>query len=432
MIDFEDRELYLNKFITNELIIRFPLENTAEITSENIEAESMILNQSVSDDKTFGGCVASKFTIQLFNTTERQFSNDLIGKWINVYLKATYKSNEELYPSTTLFPSPNLFPNEVKKTHEFLLFSGKIDSVSRTKNDDNKFEVIAYDLLHDLWNKNFANSVSGYGGNIPISSFFNTLFFASTGFNIPHTDNFNGYLETAYFGEMLNTGEEITATYILNSQSDWDYKNASIGEVLKNIAECFGFYIVVKPTETATTTSFGDVLGKLEVISLGKDNGIEQDGETIEIYESFYKYDENLGGFNSVRGVNQGTDTKTTGLSLDSEADIEKEYNLVNNPFMFDDSSGGSPTSGRMYGIYMTDTVKNRFLRQGIKYEINAQGMPWLEVGDKINIVYYKINPDGSFVVDDEGEIETEIYTTYILSQELTGIIALMNYMKGE
>ena len=127
-ISENDKQQIIDNLIENTLEITFPDGDELKITEENVLSESMKLTQSICNDSTlrFGGCIASRFEIDLLDSAERKFSTDLTGKWISVALIQKYPSSEFLYPSANLAPSQNLAPGKIIAEKKWYIFSGFI------------------------------------------------------------------------------------------------------------------------------------------------------------------------------------------------------------------------------------------------------------------------------------------------------------------
>ena len=119
------REAIISGLAENTLIIRvYNALSYDTITEDNIAAESMEIKQSVCDKEklTFGGAVASEFTIKLIGTENLTFAesesvNNVIqleGKTIEVMLYQQYIGGQ-LYPSSTVYPSSSTLPGGVNR-----------------------------------------------------------------------------------------------------------------------------------------------------------------------------------------------------------------------------------------------------------------------------------------------------------------------------
>ncbi|MCH5202748.1 MAG: hypothetical protein J1F17_06035, partial [Oscillospiraceae bacterium] len=98
MTDLQKKKL-IDELMYTTLIIDFVDKSIESITEDNITAESMKLKQSICDETSlkFGGCIASEFSVEIFNTENRTFDAEkLTNKWITVRLIQTAPSGEYL------------------------------------------------------------------------------------------------------------------------------------------------------------------------------------------------------------------------------------------------------------------------------------------------------------------------------------------------
>ena len=156
----EVKKQLLNDSLQREIVITFPNEDIADITSENIVSESLELTQAISDGKEFklGGCIAGQLTVRVINV-----DTELNGKRIKVIMKQSY-SKGLLFPSDTVLPSADLYCGYQSGVIEVSLFCGTVNSSSRQKNRAVK-EIIAYDDLYLASQKyayNYFTSLASY------------------------------------------------------------------------------------------------------------------------------------------------------------------------------------------------------------------------------------------------------------------------------
>ena len=110
------------------------------IYNENIVSESMMIEQSISDDSDikFGGCIASRFEIDIANMP------DLTGGYITVFFTQAFTA--PTYPGTHLYPDI-AYPGGYAGNQEFAVFSGDIISCKLNKNRITR-HLVAYDRFY--------------------------------------------------------------------------------------------------------------------------------------------------------------------------------------------------------------------------------------------------------------------------------------------
>ena len=432
MTDLQKKKL-IDELMYTTLIIDFVDKSIESITEDNITAESMKLKQSICDETSlkFGGCIASEFSVEIFNTENRTFDAEkLTNKWITVRLIQTAPSGEYLYPSNTLYPGA-AYPGEVVADNEFYIFSGYIDSVKKDKTDNNVFNLIAYDALAKLYSKDATaflfKKLTTAGSERSIENIFFAVFKKSNNktIDIPYNSGGNTYLN-----EVLSNSEKVGTTQIINHS--WINSNDKItfGEILKNICEMLGLFGFIQPSNGVGTFMFIDPFSK-------------STSETYTFYENFtvtedfnHYYNEIIYGNCS---VNKTSDNKVMNFKpefIDSDIsnvdyDISKNilaqeaFNVTHTmSYLFNGNSGKRITGWGIERGYYPITA-------------NVDGRLWVKIGDRINIIknktdvngdyIYKTDKNGEYELDENGDliIETETYTSYVLSRTLSGIQAL-------
>lgn len=431
MLPFKNKEDYINNSINNELTIEFPLDDIDTITGENIESESMELTQAICDENglKFGGCISSEFLVNVFNTSERTFDTSLVGKWIVARLNTKYISTVPLYPSNTLYPSDVLYPGYTEAEETIILFSGKIDSVKTDKNNRNMKTIKAYDLMATLHNWDVSNKIHEiyiHAGREQ-GSIDSTLEYLLIDNEIP-------YRRGKYFDEIFCVdGVEYTLGSLKIFSADWDYQRASptIGSVLKYICEILGLFCVIIPTDTAQN----GFLGVVSFIQLGKGEYIdvepEEATEIYTFYENLYEDEGTIvGQYTDVMFdvQNKSSQALKHGYAITTAQEYpSKEYDLTENPFIWDETSAGN--NSRLYSLVNSSGISSRFSQRVVPLELTVSGRPWVQIGDKIAVKVYQTNPDGSFVIDNKGDPTIDTIYSYILKRQLKGIIALTDYI---
>lgn len=422
MIDFSDKDYVINgSLVRNELVITFPDGDEETITETNMSSESMQLKQSICDEDRlkFGGCIASEFRIDLINTDDRIFTSDLVGKWISVKLTQYYVGDSDILPAETIYPSSTVYPGKEVKSKEFYIFSGYIDSAKVDTNDENMRNVVAYDVFAKLYEQDATSTLMSVlkstdeGGYKWIK---NVLAMCVN-------ESCNKVLDIpcdwgTYFNEVINEVEELTAGQYKVNNDDWlaDNNTISFGEIMKSVCEMLGLFGVIKPNG-----------GKGYFYLLKLRTSVER----YLFYENLYVEEFVCAGYTEIQILNgnenrddkillyqfpQGSDTVTT-----------KTYDLTNNALAWQDWDGsGSGTSADAHLISLLKGDTGSRFNHPHYSPLNAtlNGRPWVEVGDRISIVSYVTNVDGSYVYKD-GEPTTKAVYTYALSRTLTGIQAL-------
>ena len=434
----------INFLQRNEILITFSdnedegVTPIAAITSDNIVSESLNLKQSICDNEalTFGGCIASELSIKLLNTAERQFTTELTGRWINVQITQFYAEPDDVaYPSETLYPSNTLYPGTQVRSKSFYVFSGYIDSATIDKTDKNVINVKAYDFLAKLHQQDatdflymfFKTSTGTHSLSYLLSQIISksnnqVLDISYSGFSI--------YLQESYEGL---TGASTTVGSFVPYNAQWMERKDQItfGTLLKSLCEVLAVFCYVSPNsqkgELTTTRLFGDI-------------------ETYDFYEKCeaenYKSTGNTDFKFSVYG-NDRTGKSVTALGGLTNAHpdaIDKTYGFSKNVLIMQEyvPSGQGRTSTNFdllinktsIGIRLAQnaTIGGTYHTQFNSYQpltATLDGRLWVPVGSPIEILVNKTTPDGSYVVDGDGNVVKESIETYVLSRTLTGIQAL-------
>ena len=110
------------------------------IENGNIVSESMMIEQSISDDSDikFGGCIASRFEIDIANMP------DLTGGYITVFFTQAFTA--PTYPGAHLYPG-TAYPGGYAGSQIFTIFSGDIASCKLNKNRIIR-HLVAYDRFY--------------------------------------------------------------------------------------------------------------------------------------------------------------------------------------------------------------------------------------------------------------------------------------------
>lgn len=435
MIPIQNKELHINSPVNNVLTIEFPLNsNISPITAENIVSESMEIYQAIYDGSglRFGGCISSEFDIDLFNTmgtNGRIFDSTLEGEWIAV--KLTMQALTPLFPSAALYPSNSLYPGHRIVSDEILLFAGKIDNVTTDRNNKHKKHIKAYDLMKTLLETDCTDII--YNGFIHAG----TTYHFSALFEVLLENKEIPFVRGSFFDEVYvpnDSTKTIANRNILNNEWDYLQANPTIGSMLRYMSELAGVFCVVEPTDEPVQgdleQSQQDCLGLVKFISLGST------AETYSRYDSFYDGDgAAVGGYShlifnnhySYSSSSSYSTYKKSAYALDSnfdpDYDTRKDYNLYDNPLIWDNLAGSS--NSELASFARSSGIHARFSKSIPAIELTAPGRPWVEVGDKIVIDVIETNPDGSYIYDENDQLVIDQIESYVLSKRTKGIIAL-------
>ena len=444
----------INHLIENEIEISFPDNDEATITQANIVSESMTLKQSICDsaELRFGGCIASEFNIKLMNTPERQFSSQLVGKWISVKITQHYSDPDELiYPSGSLYPSDSLYPGYALGSQSFYIFSGYIDSAPVDKTDKNIFNIVAYDVMTKLYEEDITNWLynewkSFQRGTALTSLIEQCLRYGAPAVTIP-TNSGAGTVFNSIFYEYMNYLPSVIWTRTCDytqRNNDWANNKSEInkGTLLKYLCEALGAFGVIRPNS-----------GK-GVFDLVKLSGTP---ETYGFYERLETEDYQSTGYNdfmfdvsgsntnkTVTGVYTKNGALTGGISDAYDNAFEKTYDFTDNILLWEEvaSTGRTQTN--------TDCLINNS-SIGTRLALNAESEDhsgecafstyqplsasldarlWVTVGSPIEILVSKTDVSGNYIDNNgniitDGTIVKESVKTYVLSRTITGIQAM-------
>ena len=413
------KEKIINELISNRLEIIFPDGEEENITEVNIESESMSLKQSICDDDKlqFGGCIASEFSITLFNTVDRTFNNNLIGKWIKVKLTQSFPSGNPLLPSTSVLPSDNMLLSQSTATQSWFLFNGIIKTADVDKADRNKRKIVAYDLISLLYEREASNKLFNLWKENRNTTYVVKLLELVENEIHKICNSVNSMLtETSLndvLGETINEKENLTVRYFPLYNEVWlnNSDNLSYGLLLKNICEMLGVFLFVSPS------SFKG--GTVKYMKLGSNS------ESYDFYEDLYEYEIKPNPYTGVMFSVGGTDrpAKTTSFDIKSETNL---YNLTKNILVWQNNDNTGWAWVHKFENLFNGNPGTRICNSSYSpIEATLDGRLWVEVGDKIKIKTYVTDADGNYLFNDDGTVKTKIVESYVLSREITGIQAL-------
>ena len=428
--------------IYNELIITFTDNNEtgmiyeADITAENIVEESMKLVQSINDENylKFGGCIASEFSIDLLNTTDRRFSQSLVGRWISVKLIQHTISNRPIYPSNSLYPSDTLCPGYELDVTTHYIFSGKIDSAKLNQEDLNVRTIIAYDamaILHatDATNYVFQHLAQSSAFTIQVAYDYALQNNGKIQISKYSGDNWEDEITKESFdrdGNNTPPFQYVRDYFIKNDAWRQSSSTISYGELLKYCCEDLAAFGIIVPDGGK---------GSFKMITL-KGNPI-----VYQYYEKLQPEEYVSTGYNDYSFLTEGNSSGKTasaisGFPMATDGAVGKTYDFTKNPTIYDPSSGlgQSRTSTPFDRLIMTTSIGYRIAMNSENgdcafdtyrpLKATVEGTHEQIVGSPITIIANKTNPDGSYV-EENGVYVKEYINTYVFKRTLTGIQAL-------
>lgn len=423
----------INDLIRNELIITFPDNDAEPITEENIAFESMSLKRSICDSEalTFGGCIASEFSIDLINTDSRSFSEGLlIGKWISVKIIQHYNSAENILPSRNKYPSDSFYPGVTEESEPFNFFSGFIDSAKQDKSDSNIYHVIAYDAFAKLYNEDATEDLYKKwknGNGCTLESIVRMCLPSYISFSVG--DNY-WFFSNTYTNTTTTTTKQLNEYVVYNG--DWLSSQPSIskGALLKNACELVAAFGRIVPNESKGDFRISRIASAVtETYEFNESLFIE---EYVSTGYTDYKFPISGGGSSSKaeKGKHQ-----TGGLNWGNN-NVDKTYDFTKNILAWQNYSS-SAAEGRTstefdFFINTSDIGKNLALELSNRTPNSYQPLEatldtrlWFFLGKKIKIQTSRKNPDGSYAVDESGNVIKDSFITFVLSKTTTGIQAL-------
>ena len=445
------RDGIINHLISNTIEIYFtdndpehdPEHVEPKITEANIVSESMKLKQAIcdGDELRFGGCIASQFFIDLLRTSDREFENELSGRWIAVKLIQTYADPDELiYPSDNIYPSGSLYPGRAIGAREQWIFSGYIDSAKASKTDKNVINIVAYDALAKLHEADATNYLYLFfktsSGTLSLDRMFTEVLSSTHNrvLTIGTTNTIRVRNEQYYNG----TTTRIVSSFCPSNEFWMTQKDTiSFGMLLRYICEVFGVFGLIIPDSGKGTFTFKMLTGTTE---------------TYDFYEKLEAEDYQSTGYTdfsfSVSGGDRtGKSVIHGGLSSASDDAVDKVYDFSENILILQPytTSGQGRTSTEFDFLINNTDIGARLAMNNSAQGHTGQcafseyqpltatldGRPWVSVGDPIEILVNKTDVNGDYIVDEQtGEIEKETVQTYVFSRTLTGIQALTDYIE--
>lgn len=413
----------IENLIENILTISFPDGEYPDITEKNIASESMSLTQSICDESKlkFGGCIASEFDIDLVNSDDRIFTNDLVGKWISVKLTQRFPSGEKLLPSAKLFLGTSLLPGETVAIKEYYLFSGIIDSAKLDKNNRNQRHVVAYDALSMLYDIDATNKLFNLWKTYPNGYKIGELVVLCLNYNGKHMIQVEDNKDI--LDEVIDQSTGLTVRNFPTYNRAWleDSNTITYGELLKNCCELLGVFGTIIPNAS---------YGVFRYIELGKS------AEKYDFYENLYAEEYDCSGYNNFVFINGYSSREKKTIEFETLwGDEQNNYDLTKNTVCWqeDDGTGGSLVHN-VQNLLNHKSGERFYNCSYTPLTATLDGRPWLQVGDGIEIENYITDTNGDFVLDENGEPKKEKVKAYVLSRTLSGIKALTDSIeaKGE
>lgn len=436
----------INELIDNTLTICIINNNgltVTTITEENIVAESMKLKQGIIDEGgfRFGGCIASEFDIQLIDSKNMSFENNLVGKKIVVEFSQKYPIC--LYPSPKLYPAENLYPGAKIQSQDWTLFVGTIDSALRDKENKFIYNIVAYDPIAQLYSskKNISNKL--YKAMANDKATIKELLQLCLNSTEYEADDFDIYSEIQFRNRLWESEKKKNPNSIKITK----------GELLRNICEVSCGFAFFRPSElsyeipdTQNPLNIKVNYGKLRL--LNTNDGIHGTEEYI-FYESItideksahdydgivFPYsgdieDSRTGDWGNKTGIFDGTL-----IAVDDDPDESKNYYDISDNILAWDYSSREHTPS---SLQKTTKLYNKLIdisANELDYmPITAilDGRLWVEVGDTIIIKEPEIDLEGNFQYDDNGNQLFAEVKSRVFSRTLTGIKALTDTIEAK
>lgn len=357
------------------------------IYNENIVSESMMIEQSISDDSDikFGGCIASRFEIDIANMP------DLTGGYITVFFTQAFTA--PTYPGAHLYPGV-AYPGGYAGSQEFAVFSGDIISCKLNKNRITR-HLVAYDRFYSRGQIDCTRWYQSWWGNAT----WHTL----------------GDLRQAVLSRFgineNNPGEALPGDNLEVSKLDGTLTVIDILHAVCEISGCFMFF---------------NGNGNVDYIYTNSEK--YADGANTEEY-TFYKdfefeeYEKQRFSHLLVQGFEGGSVL----VDCQDEA-VEPERNVyaINNEVLTKGYTADSWQSVQWGWRAIARDVFNAdsFNVSYTPCRLTAGSRLWVELGDKIVVHQTVYNENGAGT--------TEAVESIVLSRTITGINALTDDITAE
>ena len=356
----EVKTTYKSDNIHKELEIRIPDANLV-LTNEDILVESLNLIESIesTNNLTFTGCIASIFKIQTVDIVE-----SIENLWIEVDITAA-------------------------ETDPLPLFRGYIDTVTNTTHEEYTTEILAYDALYKVNNKDVTNWYNSLSFPITVMNMRNSFF------NYVGITQEDDYLPNdAMTVNKTIDDKVINGAKILKSICQVNGRFGRIGRNGK-----FQYVHLVEGTEAVYPR---EDLYPADDLYPAAENAIDNVLKATYSNLSFENY--------RVAPIDRVQLVDREGQIIVSTGSGNNIFTLKDNPLIYDKTT--AELSQVVTNLYNTI--------QGLWYtpaDVSCMGLPYVECGDFILL-----------------RARRSIIRAYVLKRELTGIQTLKDHFtaKGE
>lgn len=353
------------------------------IYNDNIVSESMVVEQSISDsaELKFGGCIASRFEIELANIP------DLTGGYITVFFTQGYTALT--YPGQQTFPGA-VYPGGNAGRQEFKIFSGDIISCKLSKNRIIR-KLVAYDRFYSK-------------GQIDCTNWYLNWFGNRTRVTVRE-------LRKALLSRFAiienNPDEKLPADDLLIYKLSG---KITVSDLLQQICEVSGCFMFFN----------GD--GNIDYIYINQEK--YANGENTETY-AFYKdleveeYTKQGYSHLLIQNLEDGTVTVKA-----QDNDIEKNVYAIDCELVSNGWNRNTWINSAWTDIAIDIYEKNPFNIKYTPLRMDSESRLWVEVGDKIIVKqrWY----------DEQGNSYVKNIESIVLSRTIKGISALKDEIISE
>lgn len=418
MIDIEVDESYLiDNSVNIQLILNFPDDDIADITDDNIIADSFELSQSINDESelVIGGCIASQMKVQIVGIT-----TDLSEKRIQVKIHQDYYSGN-LHPEDDLMPADDLYPGLKVDSIEKAIFTGTVDSVTLQDNIIIK-EIIAYDDLSKAENYLCGTYMQGLAQYSANTVTFKALIETITGHFL--SEEIEDYSAIIFADKTIPLNYRATKEYCDNNITAYD--------VLRAVCEINACFATIDPE------------GKMKFVTLYQNDstgGTSQKSATdisnytSLSYENYETYALNLimVPYSTVTQEDDGT------YEINTEY-YKYKYASTYSCYYFDNiitqcCDEGIKTILNLLYQKISDSVEKNYIFGSVynyrPFSADILNRWWIETGDRV-----KIDTGYSELDYDDLEISTtdaiESVESFVFKKTITGITGMTVSVSAE